>query len=193
MSNPRLCLWCNAPVYPTHGNNKKFCNCRCAAFYNNRHSEKLKAFQHSKKVRGRRTKQCLNCDSDISYNNIYCNHHCMYDYKYKEWVKLWLAGEDDGTTASRGPKTGVKRYLVETYGEQCQLCGWEELNTHSKKIPIHIHHIDGNTMNNHPENLQLLCPNCHSLTETFGALNSGKGNEYRRNLKRQQYHNWKNE
>ena len=26
-------------------------------------------------------------------------------------------------------------------------------------------------MNNSEENLQLLCPNCHSLTENFGARN----------------------
>ena len=34
-------------------------------------------------------------------------------------------------------------------------------------------HIDGN---NEESNLQLLCPNCHSLTPTFGALNK-KRNE----------------
>lgn len=26
-------------------------------------------------------------------------------------------------------------------------------------------------MNNKEENLELLCPNCHSLTDNFGALN----------------------
>ena len=39
-----------------------------------------------------------------------------------------------------------------------------------------IHHIDGNHYNNEESNLQLLCPNCHSLTPTFGALNK-KRNE----------------
>ena len=28
-----------------------------------------------------------------------------------------------------------------------------------------------NRMNNSEENLQLLCPNCHSLTENFGSRN----------------------
>lgn len=36
---------------------------------------------------------------------------------------------------------------------------------------LQIHHIDGNHYNNEESNLQLLCPNCHSLTPTFGALN----------------------
>ena len=34
-----------------------------------------------------------------------------------------------------------------------------------------MHHIDGDCTNNKMENLQLLCPNCHSLTSNFGSLN----------------------
>ena len=42
-----------------------------------------------------------------------------------------------------------------------------------------VWHKDGDYTNNKEENLQLLCPNCHSLTETYGILN--KGNSKRRN------------
>jgi predicted HNH restriction endonuclease len=38
-------------------------------------------------------------------------------------------------------------------------------------IPLQIHHIDGDATNNKEENLQLLCPNCHTLTENYGSLN----------------------
>ena len=34
-----------------------------------------------------------------------------------------------------------------------------------------MHHIDGDCTNNKIENLQLLCPNCHSLTSNLGILN----------------------
>lgn len=34
-----------------------------------------------------------------------------------------------------------------------------------------MHHIDGDCTNNKIENLQLLCPNCHSLASKFGSLN----------------------
>jgi hypothetical protein len=45
-------------------------------------------------------------------------------------------------------------------------------------VPVRLDHIDGNWENNKPENLRLLCPNCDSLTETYCALNKGKGRPY---------------
>lgn len=34
-----------------------------------------------------------------------------------------------------------------------------------KKLTFEIHHKDGNRKNNKRENVELLCPNCHSLTK----------------------------
>lgn len=55
--------------------------------------------------------------------------------------------------------------------EKCNLSEWMCV-----KIPLELHHIDGNRFNNNLDNLQVLCPNCHSLTEN----NSGKKNKKRR-------------
>jgi hypothetical protein len=41
-------------------------------------------------------------------------------------------------------------------------------------IPLEVHHIDGNHLNNELENLQLLCPNCHALTENWRGKNINK-------------------
>jgi len=38
-------------------------------------------------------------------------------------------------------------------------------------IPLELHHIDGNQTNVSLDNLQLLCPNCHTLTDNY----RGKG------------------
>ena len=46
--------------------------------------------------------------------------------------------------------------------KECELCKtsiWL-----GKDIPLELHHIDGNRFNNKIDNLQILCPNCHSLT-----------------------------
>lgn len=38
-------------------------------------------------------------------------------------------------------------------------------------LKLQVDHIDGNNRNNKRENLRALCPNCHSLTETFCGKN----------------------
>lgn len=65
----------------------------------------------------------------------------------------------------------IRTYLFEKYHSKCQICGWDEINPFTGRVPLQIHHIDGDSCNNREENLQLLCPNCHSLTENFGSRN----------------------
>jgi predicted restriction endonuclease len=79
----------------------------------------------------------------------------------------------------------IKKYLIYKYGNKCMKCGWAEVNPTSGKIPIELEHIDGNSENNDLTNVLLLCPNCHSLTPTFRALNKGNG----RHKRRERYHN----
>ena len=47
----------------------------------------------------------------------------------------------------------------------CELCGIEDWC--GKPLSFQLHHIDGNNKNNSVDNLQLLCPNCHSQTDTY--------------------------
>ena len=49
---------------------------------------------------------------------------------------------------------------------KCEMCGIE--NWLGKDITLELHHIDGNSFNNDLSNLQILCPNCHSLTPNHG-------------------------
>ena len=65
------------------------------------------------------------------------------------------------------------KLLREGYKEQkCENCG---LTTWlNNPIPLEVHHIDGNRHNNQIENFQLLCPNCHALTDSYRGKNSAK-------------------
>lgn len=61
-------------------------------------------------------------------------------------------------------KTTLKP-LIALRGNKCECCGLTEwLN---QPIKLEIHHKNGDRSDNSLENLQLLCPNCHSYTETF--------------------------
>lgn len=60
---------------------------------------------------------------------------------------------------------------------KCEICGITKW--HGKPIVCQLHHIDGNNQNNNLENLQILCPNCHSQTENYcGIANVNKTKYY---------------
>jgi len=103
----------------------------------------------------------------------------MMSYKRYAYIKKWLNGDTNGTIAHGKPSSHIRNWMIETIGK-CEICGWDKVNTTTGNKPLEIHHKDGNHKNNTRDNLQLICPNCHSLTSTFRALNKGNGRESRR-------------
>jgi 5-methylcytosine-specific restriction endonuclease McrA len=59
-------------------------------------------------------------------------------------------------------REGLKDY-------KCESCG----NTQwlDRDIPLEVHHKNGDKNDNTLENLQLLCPNCHAMTDTYRGRN----------------------
>lgn len=76
-------------------------------------------------------------------------------------------------------KSSNLKDLLFKYGlkqNKCEICGiteWQGL-----PITCQLHHVDGDNTNNCIENLQILCPNCHSQTNTY--CSSWKNHKKRR-------------
>jgi len=146
-------------------------------------------------------KYCKNCKKVLSFDkryNDFCNHSCaaafnnkirirknvkqkVKPYTLEDKINDWKNGKNF-LTGVAGVPIFIKRYIFNKFNNKCQICGWSKTNIFSGKIPLQIHHIDGDCTNNLEDNLQLLCPNCHSLTNTFGSLNKDSKRFYHRKL-----------
>lgn len=148
----KKCKNCNKQLKGKYQIN--FCGHKCSASYNN-------------KLRKKPLKNtCLYCG--VPVKNNYCNNICQSKLKEKNYFI-------DIEKGKNVPEKVLKRYLLKKHKESCVRCGWNEKHPTTNKTPVQIHHIDGDWKNNTIKNVELLCPNCHSLTETYCALNKGGG------------------
>ena len=153
------CLQCGKEILGVDRFRKKFCNSSCAAKYT--------------KNRKKPQKHCLLCGNPISHRQKFCSLKCQNNYIYKKYIETWLSGTENGLTGKYEISSHVRRYLLEYNNYTCQTpgCGCNWKNPYTGKSILQIHHIDGDCTNNKFENLQLLCPNCHTMTENYGSRN----------------------
>lgn len=97
--------------------------------------------------------------------------HCSNKCFAVTQLRLLFEKIDRGEYVAKpiGGNTTLKKYLIDRRGRQCEKC--KNVEWLGNKIPLTTHHIDGNANNNHPDNLQLLCWNCHALTDNYGKKN----------------------
>lgn len=123
--------------------------------------------------------KCLNCNKELtSRQKKYCSNKCQKEYQYKEYIQNWQQDLETGMSGQFGISNHIKHYLLEKNQYKCEKCGWGEINSYTETLPLEVHHKDGNYRNNKEDNLELLCPNCHSLTKGYKGANS-KGREGR--------------
>lgn len=164
---PNICTNCGKPLSYEQRNNK-FCSNSCSASYNNRKRE----ITYRKNIE---YATCLNCGKTIKVKRScvgkYCNNACQQEHLHKQYIERWKQGIEDGMSGEYSLSKHIKRYMLDKAGNKCEICGWNQVNPYTNKIPLEIHHIDGDYTNNKESNLKVLCPNCHSLTSNFKAAN----------------------
>jgi len=114
--------------------------------------------------------RCLSCRELVA--NKYCNNKCKADHYYYNYIRRWLYGDEVGYRGkSQQVSNHVRRWMLETRNETCERCGFNTPHPSDGKPILQCHHKDGKASNTTPDNLELLCPNCHALTDTFNARN----------------------
>ena len=163
----KKCLECGKEL---NKKGNKFCNRSCAVTYNNRKTPK----------RVKAIKECENCGKVMSKTqNKYCNVECSIDGMYKNiTLPKFLAGELYNNST-------IRKVLIKLFEAKCSECNVTS-SWNDKPLTLEVDHIDGNSDNCFPNNLRLLCPNCHSqqITSVGGIVNKKKS---KRNKYLQEY------
>lgn len=153
------CKKCNNEFYPTKGL-ISYCSLKCKNSREWSEEDKLKKSNSAKlsnKVKLSNQTRILTKEVIESSNK-----------KRKEfWDSKLLNEEYESLSLSR-----LKKRIILEKGYFCNICNISEWNNNS--ITLDLDHIDGDNKNNQIKNLRLLCPNCHSQTDTYKGRNIKK-------------------
>lgn len=141
-------------------------------------------------------KQCPKCNTEHNKPGTFCSRTCANSRVFSDSAKLKKSVALKGKPSTKTPydkekaaqklrETRLQKYLAtpfeqlgmenkrrRVFEEQnhcCNKCGISEWQ--GFKIPLELEHKDGNNQNNVRENLEGLCPNCHSITDTWRGRN----------------------
>lgn len=111
---------------------------------------------------------------------------CQQEFGFAR--ETWNAARRRGAIVPRPRATPIEQLLVVRHdaggrwnlrrrlladglkAARCERCGIEDWL--GEPLTLALHHINGRNHDNRLENLQLLCPNCHSQTENFAGRNA---------------------
>ena len=141
-------------------------------------------------------KTCPKCGIEHNKKGIYCSRHCANSRKWtseqnsnrsqklkgrvlgseikdkekwKENIRKTRLEKYNNTPFEELGCENRKRRVLEEQNNCCNKCKLSEW--FGSSLTLELEHKDGNTENNERSNLECLCPNCHSLTETWRGRN----------------------
>lgn len=154
LKNPNKCKQCKTIIPYEKRLDNIYCSCSC----------RTSAINLARK---KKTKICK-CGNNIdNQSHLYCSTECRTNSRKERVMNNALT---NNTIHNR--KT-LKKYIIESRGYQCEICKNSEWL--SNPIPLELHHINGLANDNTWENLQLICPNCHTFTPYHKGKNKGRG------------------
>lgn len=159
-----------------------FCVCGKKLSKNNRTGFCLEC--RNKNNKNNKKNSCKICGKVISKNKTGMCSSCLVSSKKEEHISNLKSGNIIFTGSSI---LTIKKYMLEKQNNKCLICGNENVWC-GKELIFVLDHIDGNSTNNHEDNLRLICPNCDSQTSTFKSKNKGKGRDYDRSYRKFYYH-----
>lgn len=152
------CELCKTEV-TTDRASQKFCSVKC----------------RQKSYTGKAHFSCKECkESFNSTSRTKICKKCSIKNKQINRINDWLTGSWDGAV-ERGLSKTIRNYLLAEADFACSGCGFDKSHPDDGASILEIDHIDGDGLNHSPNNLRVLCPNCHALTSSYRGRNLGKG------------------
>jgi 5-methylcytosine-specific restriction endonuclease McrA len=165
----------------------RFCDSVCkntfvASLDRSKRNKKIAETSNGKKIPRKDTK-CKYCikifpsPSAAGAHSFRCHSNPQNAIRAGEIEKAKIKKYNE-MTYSEVPKSYKRERIFNDQNGKCNKCSLDKWL--GELITLEIEHKDGNHQNNARENLELLCPNCHSLTTTWRGRNKNKGKSGKR-------------
>lgn len=131
-----------------------------------------------------KTAICQNCGKEFalyeSHGGKYCSHECWAEGTKKKAIEDWKQNKISGHDSRYKIRQTIREYILESRDYKCEKCGFSGFNPYTGKSILQLHHKNGDAADTSEENIEVLCPNCHAMTENFGSRNTSSVRKYRK-------------
>lgn len=122
--------------------------------------------------------QCLTCGKECVASSVKRNKYCSIVCQAQKTISINF----EKILANETVSFYILRNYLLKYNCKCSECGISD-TYNNKPITLQCDHIDGDSDNNVLTNVRLLCPNCHSQTDTWCGRNKKNSKRSNRHKK----------